>query len=81
MASVRSMIALGICAFVLLALAIALVSFSFGHLDTTRTPWPTKAVFDWVLSVAPSYRLLAAFVLGCSGGAMALATVRRYKAT
>lgn len=81
MASVRSAIAFGIGAFVLLALAIGLISFSFGHPDTTWTPWPTKVVFDWVLSVAPSYRLLAAAVLGCCGGAMAVAGVRKYKAS
>jgi hypothetical protein len=81
MASVRSVIAYGVGAFVLLALAIGLISFSFGHPDTTWTPWPTRVVFDWVLSVAPRYRLLAAAVLGCCGGAMAVATVRRYKAS
>lgn len=81
MASVRSVIAFGIGASVLLALAIALVSFSFGDPDTTWTPWPTKVVFDWVLSLAPSHRLLAAAVLGCGGVAMAAATVRRYRAS
>ena len=81
MASVRSVIAFGIAAFVLLALAIGLISFSFGDTDTTWTPWPTKVVFDWVLSVAPRYRLLAAAVLGCVGGAMAVAAVRRYNAS
>jgi hypothetical protein len=80
MASVRSVIAFGIGALVLFALAIGLVSFSFGHTDTTWTPSPTKVVFDWVLSIAPSYRLLAAAVLGCCGGAMAVATVRRARA-
>lgn len=81
MATVRSVIALAIGAFVLVALAVALISFSFGDPDTTWTPWPTKVVFDWVLSIAPSYRLLAAAVLGCCGVAMAVATVRRYRAS
>jgi hypothetical protein len=74
-------IALGVGALVLLALAIGLISFSVGHPDTTWTPSPTKGVFDWVLSVAPSYRLLVAVVLGCGGGAMAVATVHRYRAS
>ena len=81
MASVRSVIVFGTGAFLLLALAIGLVSFSFGDTDTTWTPWPTKVVFDWVFSFAPRYRLLAAAVIGCAGGAMAVATVRRYKAS
>jgi hypothetical protein len=80
-ASVRSVIGFGIGAFVLLALAIGLLSFSFGPTDTTWTPWPTKVGFDWVLSVAPTYRLIAAGVLACAGGAMAVATVRRYRAS
>lgn len=81
MAGVRSVIALGIGAFVLLALAIGLICFSFGNSDTTWTPSPTKVLFDWVLSVAPSYRMLAAAVLGGGGVAMAVATVRRHNAS
>lgn len=74
------MIALAIGAFVSLALAVMLTSFSFGEPNTRWTPSPTKEVFDWVLSVAPIYRHLTAAVLGCSGVAMAVAAVRRYNA-
>lgn len=81
MATARSVIGFGIGACVLVALAIGLVAFSVGHADTTWTPWPTKAVFGWVRSIAPGYRLLAAAVLGCCGGALAVVTVRRYKAS
>jgi hypothetical protein len=81
MASARSVIGFGIGAFVLLALAIGLLSFSFGPTDTKWTPWPTKVGFDWVLSIAPSYRLVAAGVLGCAGAAMAVVAVRRYRAS
>lgn len=81
MASPRSVIASGIAAFVLLALAVMLVSFSFGDTDTTWTPSPTKEVFDWVASIAPGYRLLVAAVLGCGGGVLAVAAVRGYRAS
>lgn len=81
MARARSMIASGIGAFVLLALAIALVTLSVGRPDTTWTPWPTKVVFDWLISIAPSHRLLAAAVLGCAGVALAVAAVRAHKAS
>jgi hypothetical protein len=80
MVSFRSVLVFGIGAMVLLALAIGLTSLSFGDHDTKFTPSPTKEVFDWVLSVGPGYRLLAAAVLGCCGGAMAVATARRWKA-
>ena len=73
------MIAYGIGAWLLLALAVALVALSVGDHDTTVTPWPTKVVFDWLHTVPTSYRFLAAAVIGCAGGAMAVATVRRYK--
>jgi hypothetical protein len=77
----RSVIAFEIAAWLLLALAVGLIAFSVGEdHDTTWTPWPTKVVFDWLYSVPSSYRFLAAAVLGCCGGAMAVATVRRWKA-
>jgi len=77
MVSSRSLIAFGMGAFVLLGLAIGVISMSFDddH-DTTFTPSPTKEVFDWLYS-APSHRFLAVAVLGFGGGAMAVATVRR----
>ena len=81
MASPRSVIASGAAAFVLLALAVMLVSFSFGNNDTTWTPSPTKEVFDWVASIAPGYRLLAAAVIAGCGSVLAVAAVRGYRAS
>ncbi len=80
MVRLRWLIALGIGAWLLLALAIGLIALTVGSHDTTFTPSPTKEVFDWLHTVPSSYRFLAAAVLGCGGGAMAVATVRRYKA-
>lgn len=80
MVSSRSVLAFGIGAWLLSALAIGLIALTVGDHDTRFTPSPTKEVFDWLHSVAPSYRVLAAAVLGCCGGAMAVATVRRWKA-
>jgi len=77
MERIRSAIAFGIAAWLLLALAIGLVAFSFGDHDTTWTPQPTKAVFDWLYSVPEVYRLLAAAVLGGCGVAMGVAAKRR----
>jgi hypothetical protein len=74
------MIAYAIGAWLLLALAVALVALSVGEHDTKFTPWPTKVVFDWLHTVPVSYRLVAAAVIGCCGGAMAVAAVRRYNA-
>ena len=81
MVSVRSVVAFGIGAFVLLALAIMLTAFTLTVHETRWTPWPTKVVFDWLLTVAPRYRFVAAAVLGCVGSAMAVAMVRRYRAS
>jgi hypothetical protein len=84
MASVRSVIAFAIGAWLLLALAIMLTEFTLtvhDTADTRWTPWPTKVAFDWLLTVAPIYRFVAASVLGCVGCAMAVATVRKYRAS
>lgn len=77
MVSLRSVIVSGVSAFVLLALTVGLIAFSFGDHDTKFTPSPTKEVFDWLYTVALRYRVLAAALLGCSAGAMAVVTVRR----
>lgn len=79
MVSPRWLMVFGVGAVILSGLAIGLISLSFGDHDTTFTPSPTKEVFDW-LYANPSYRFLAVAVLGCGGGAMAVAAARMYKA-
>src|SRR3569832_1265280 len=81
MARPRSVIASGAAAFVLLALAVMLDSFSLGSNATSWTPSPTKEVFDWVAASAPGYHRLAAAVIADSGSVVAVAAGRGYRAS
>ncbi len=74
------MIACGIAAWFLLALAVGLIAFSVNEDHDTRwTKSPMKEVLNWLYTVPSIYRFLAAAVIGCCGGALAVATVRLWK--
>jgi hypothetical protein len=74
-------IAFGGAAWLLLALAVMLIALSVENDSGEMTLWPTKAVFDWVLSVGLGYRIVAVAVLGGAGTACAVAAVRGYRAS
>lgn len=79
-ASGRLLVAHAIGAWLLGALAVALIALSVGHIDTTWSPYLTKKIFGWILSYPMLYRFIAAGVLAAIAVALAVKVARAYKA-